>query len=122
MTVYVVQKQLKLDKSTGDLVPRFPTIEIAREYGELEYLLSSSASPFNPAPIISELQEKLYNFCDLDHLLLIGNPVLIGLVVAIAADANQGAVKMLQWSGTESRYKLIEAVDLFPDFAGGVQA
>jgi hypothetical protein len=44
-------------------------------------------------------------------LLLIGNPILIGCAVAIAARANAGRVKLLQWSGTDQRYVTVQ-VDL----------
>ncbi len=115
MTVYVVQKQMKLDERTGDLVPRFPTIDLAKTYGELRYLLSPSASPFRPEPIIEELKNKLTDFSDDDHLLLIGNPILIGLAVSIAADYNSGSLKVLQWNGSRRGYILVELHRIFPD-------
>lgn len=111
MTVYVVQKQMRWDADRGELVPRFD-LEPARVYGDIEYLLSPNAAPFNPGPIIDELRERLQDFSDDDHLLLIGNPCLIGFAVAIAADYN-GRVSLLQWSGKEQRYISITA-DVLP--------
>lgn len=111
MTVYVVQKQMRWDADRGELVPRFD-LEPARIFGDIEYLLSPNAAPFNPGPILEELREKLHGFSDDDHLLLIGNPCLIGFAVAVAADCN-GRVNLLQWSGKDRRYLSISA-DVFP--------
>lgn len=104
MTVFVVQKQMRFDDRTGELVPRFKTLDKAERFGDLEYLLSPSAHPFNPANIIGDLHEKLKNFSDEDFLLLIGNPALIGMATAVASHYNSGRVKLLQWSGRQSDY------------------
>ena len=104
MTVFVVQKQMRFDEGTGELVPRFKTIDKAERFGSLEYLLSPSAHPFNPSNIIGDLHEKLKNFGDEDYLLLIGNPALIGMATAVASHYNNGKLKVLQWSGRQGDY------------------
>jgi hypothetical protein len=63
--------------------------------------------------VIAELREKLKDYRDGDHLLLVGNPVLIGLSVALAADFNEGRVSLLQWSGKDQRYIAVVAQNLF---------
>lgn len=108
--VFVVQNQHKWDGNS--FVPKFD-LTSAAEYGELIYLLTPTAAPFNSKPIIEELREKLIDFSNDDHLLLIGNPALIGFSVAIAAESNGGAISLLQWSGKERRYVRIQADDLF---------
>ena len=104
MTVYVVQKQMRFDDRKGELVPRFKTMDKARRFGDLEFLLSPSAHPFNPENVMRALREKLRDFGDEDHLLLIGNPALIGMATAVAAHRNCGRVRLLQWSGKQSDY------------------
>jgi hypothetical protein len=104
MTVYVVQKQMRFDEKTGELVSRFKTLDKAERFGSLEYLLSPSAHPFNPSNIIGDLHEKLKSFGDEDYLLLIGNPALIGMATAVAGHYNEGRLKLLQWSGRQSDY------------------
>lgn len=113
MTVYVVQNSLYRD-NRGELVPKFDYTP-AEGYGDIEFLLNDSARPFVLAPIIKELQEKLSNFSDADYLLLTGNPALLGLAFAIAADANDGCVRVLQWHGKSGTYTSIEARDIFAD-------
>jgi len=108
VTVYVVQNQHRYDREKGRLVEKFD-LSPAEEYGDVRFLLGPGASPFNPAPVIEELRENLNGFNDDDHLLLIGNPCLIGFAVAIAADVNWGRVNLLQWSGKDQRYISVEA-------------
>lgn len=111
--VFVVQNQHFFDRTKGQYVPKFDMTP-AEEFGRLVYLLSPTASPFRPESIIEELRIKLHDFGPGDHLLLVGNPVLIGLATAIAASMNRGRVSLLQWSGKkEQRYIAVEARGLF---------
>lgn len=109
MTVYAIQYQMKFDQQKGELVPRFPLINKAEKFGKIEYLLSPSAHPFNPETVLGDLHEKLSGFSDDDHLLLIGNPALIGMATVIASYYNNGRVRFLQWSGRNTDYIEIRA-------------
>ena len=104
MTVFVVQQQMKFDPEKRELVPRFQSITKAERWGNLEYVLSPSAHPFNPELVLGDIHEKLSGFSDEDYLLLIGNPGLIGMCFSIAAHYNDGKVKLLQWSGRHGNY------------------
>lgn len=108
VTVYVVQDQRRYNRETGDYESAFD-LSPAEEYGELSYLLTPTAAPWNPDSVLPELWSALGQFGDQDHLLLIGNPVLIGWATAIAADANEGQVSLLQWHGRERRYIPVSA-------------
>lgn len=109
MTVYVIQQQMRFDQTLKELVPRFTSINKAERWGEIKYLLSPSAHPFNPDLVLGDMHEKLQSFSDNDHLLLIGNPGLIGMATALAAHYNEGRVKLLQWSGRHNEYTEIAA-------------
>jgi hypothetical protein len=121
MTVYVVQNQRKLDTKTGEFVSRFD-LGPAEKFGKIEFILSPTAKPFmeglsdaNEA-IIDEINQKLSIFGSDDYLLLIGNPALIGLVVAVAACHNEGNVKLLQWNREKGGYYAeISAENIFRD-------
>jgi len=110
--VFVVQNQHKWDREKQVFNPKFD-LTPAESYGQLVYLLSPTAAPFRSAPIVAELRDKLKDFGADDHLLLVGNPVLIGFAVAIAASMNGGKVSLLQWSGKDQRYINVEAAGLF---------
>lgn len=101
--VFVVQNQHRWDAGLQRFVPKFD-LTPAEEFGDLVYLLSPTAAPFRPDSVIEELTQKLEEYRPDDYLLLVGNPVLIGISVAIAARASGGSVSMLQWSGKERRY------------------
>lgn len=109
--VFVIQRQMRRDRNTGELVLKF-NLEPAEKFGEIVYLLSPTAGPFNPGPIIQDLHEALHDYSDDDFLLLIGNPCLIGWSVGIAAHHNAGRVRLLQWSNRpegNERYVEVEA-------------
>ncbi|MGW8178857.1 MAG: hypothetical protein ACWGQW_08865 [bacterium] len=101
--VFVVQKQMRWDQTKGELVPKFD-LSPAEKFGAVTYLLSPTAGPFNPGPIIKELRAKLSDIKSTDYLLLIGNPCLIGWALAIALKHTGGKVNLLQWSGKEQSY------------------
>ncbi len=93
MTVYVTQENPKVD------------IVSATQWGDLVPL----ASPFdqihmNPGRVVSQVRRKLKGFDDDDWLLAMGDPVIIGIAFAIAANANQGRVNILKWDKMEKTY------------------
>ena len=105
--VYVVQNTHKLNRDTSVLEPKYD-FSSAERHGRLVYLLTPNAKPHDPS-VIRELIEKLMKFGDDDHLLLVGNPALIGFTCAIASDWNEGRVSVLQWDGKARAYVSISA-------------
>lgn len=110
--VFVVQNQQRWDDFQQRFVPKFD-LNPAREFGRLIYLLSPSASPFNPDSYLPELQARLRDFNDSDALLCIGSPVLMVAAATVAAGRNQGRVRVLQWSGTDRAYRPVMLSGLF---------
>ena len=106
--VYIIQKQMRYDERKRGLVPRFD-LEPAKQYGELCYLLSPTAEPTDPEPVLKALRERLEHVTADDYLLLVGNPCLIGWATAIAADRTEGRVNFLQWHSRERRYLAVRA-------------
>ena len=106
--VYIVQDQQRMSRHTGRLERKFD-FSSAERFGRLVSLLSPTAKPFQPQSVIPDLREKLRGFSDEDFLLLVGSPVLIGFAVAVAADVNEGRVRLLQWSGERGEYTPISA-------------
>jgi hypothetical protein len=96
--VYVVQANRK-----HDMVP-------AMRFGDLKELLPEDEGiVLSTAPTIGRLRRGLKNFSDADYLLLAGDPIAIGLAAMVAADFNNGRVKMLKWHKREQRYFEITA-------------
>ena len=92
MTVYVVQEVKGLN-----ILP-------ARLYGELKLLLGPGQVVMSIQPAILKLRKKLKDFNDDDYLLLVGDPVAIGIATAVASSINRGTVNFLKWDRQEACY------------------
>lgn len=110
--VFVVQNPHHMPAGSDELVPKYD-FSSASQYGELEFLLRPSARPWGDMlpEIVRELHAKLSGMERGDHLLLVGNPALIGMAVAIAANYTDGSLNLLQWHGHRRCYTPL-AVDL----------
>jgi len=90
----------------------------ALKFGDPETL----AGPFdqvhiNPGRTVSQIRRKLRGFCDDDWLLAMGDPAIIGIAFAIAAELNHGRVKLLKWDRMEKTYYPVK-ISLRP---GGIE-
>lgn len=99
--VYVVQEQLGKN------------LVSATKYGEIKVLLpTGSQVTFSTGHVLNELKRKLEKFNDKDYLLLMGDPVAIGICCMVAGHWNQGKVKLLKWDRQTSLYYPV-SVDLY---------
>lgn len=80
----------------------------ATKWGELRVMLAPGNIGFSAGHITHQLHRELQNFNDDDYLLLIGDPVAIGLAVAVAMNYNQGKAKLLKWDKQERVYYPLE--------------
>ena len=88
-----------------------PKINIigAQKYGEFKFLLPEfSQMIFSPGPLVYKLRQGLKDFKQDDHLLLTGDPALIGVACSIVSDITNGKYKLLKWDKQERRYYTIE--------------
>jgi hypothetical protein len=58
--------------------------------------------------LIWKLRAKLHSFTDRDYVVCLGNPALIGMSVAVAAECNNGRVKILDWLRDDARYRIVD--------------
>jgi hypothetical protein len=93
VTVFITQENPRVD-----IIP-------AAKWGELIPLSSPHDQVvLNPGRVVSQLRRKLKRYSDEDWLLAMGDPAIIGIAFAIAADANQGRVNLLKWDRLEHMY------------------
>jgi hypothetical protein len=88
-----------------------PKINImgASEYGEFVFLLPElSQIIFSPGPLIFKLRKGLKDFKLGDHLLLTGDPAIIGVACSIVSDMTNGKYNLLKWDKQERKYYPIE--------------
>ena len=92
-----------------------PKINIigAQEYGEFKFLLPEfSQIIFSPGPLVFKLRQGLKDFTKDDHLLLTGDPALIGVACYIVSDITNGKYNLLKWDKQERKYYPI-AINLY---------
>lgn len=90
--VYVVQ-----EVENRNLTP-------AASFGTVVTLLPPGQVSFSAGAVVHQLRQRLQKFTDKDYLLLIGDPVAIGLACAVAAQANNGRINLLKWDRQQYKY------------------
>ena len=92
-----------------------PKINImgAQKYGDFKFLLPEfSQMIFSPGPLVYKLRQGLKDFKKEDHLLLTGDPALIGVACSIVSDITNGKYNLLKWDKQERKYYPI-AINLY---------
>jgi hypothetical protein len=107
-TVYVIQEIA----GTREGKPKI-NIMGAAEYGTFKFLLPElSQIIFSPGPLIFKLRKELANYQATDHLLLTGDPAIIGVACSIVSDITNGKYNLLKWDKQERKYYSI-AINLY---------
>ena len=84
-----------------------PKINImgAAKYGKFEFLLPEfSQIIFSPGPLVFKLRKLLKDYTEDDHLLLTGDPAIIGIACSIVSDITNGKFNLLKWDRQEKMY------------------
>jgi len=107
--------QEPLHMVNGAAVPRIGYHTIT-PYGNIQFLFTWSEikndSAFSDTErYLVRMHETMRDFSDADYLVPLGNPALCAMAVLVAAEVNQGRVKMLDWIRDERRYRVVQ-IDL----------
>ena len=87
-------------------------VRSAEKFGDLKVMLPDNKQMIlSSGPLTFKLRQELKDFNDNDYLLLIGDPAIIAVCGAIAADVNGGRFKVLKWDRNDKRYYDLE-IDL----------
>ena len=106
--VYVIQEIA----GTKDGKPKINILGAA-EYGTFKFLLPElSQMIFSPGPLIFKLRKGLKDYTIEDHLLLTGDPAIIGVTCSIVANITNGKFNLLKWDKQERKYYPIQ-INLF---------
>jgi hypothetical protein len=106
--VYVIQEIA----GTKDGKPKINILGAA-EYGTFKFLLPElSQMIFSPGPLIFKLRKGLKDYTTKDHLLLTGDPAIIGVACSIVSDITHGKFNLLKWDKQERKYYPIH-INLF---------
>jgi hypothetical protein len=80
-------------------------ISQATKFGEIKVLFPPDFNAgFSAGQAASKLMLLLSNYKKEDYLLLIGDPVLIGIATAVASHWANGKVQLLKWDRQENMY------------------
>lgn len=91
--VYVVQEQ-----KNKNILP-------AQKYGEIKTLFAPDFQVgLSAGQTAQRLMAKMSRFTKDDYLLLIGDPVIIGIATAVASHWANGKVQLLKWDRHEHMY------------------
>ena len=102
--VYVIQEVAGTQSGNAKI-----NIMGASNYGKIKFLLPEfSQIIFSPGPLIFKLRKGLKDFKEGDHLLLIGDPALIGVACSIVSDITNGKYNLLKWDKQERKYYPIQ--------------
>ncbi len=116
--VYAIQNQHFRDRQTGELVPKVD-MEPALAYGELVYIFEPTARSHEDIDAIIETAwDVLSRMTPQDYLVLMGDPVLIGIAYSVAAHILHdlgGNVQVLKWSKKFQAYEVVAANPFFGD-------
>lgn len=80
----------------------------ASVYGDLEVLHRGNKVGMDTANIVQRFRHALRNFSDNDFVLLVGDPVLIGIATAVSLKANRGKANVLKWNRETRSYLKVE--------------
>lgn len=81
----------------------------ARQFGELVTLTPHTSQVVLTAePMIELLKSKLRDIKPSDYILLSGDPVIIGLALAVALHCTGGKVKLLKWDRRLATYQEVD--------------
>ena len=90
---------------TSGIALRQPNIMSAKEYGDFRFLLPEfSQIIFSPGPLVFKLRKLLKDYTENDHLLLTGDPAIIGIACSIVSDITNGKFNLLKWDRQERVY------------------
>lgn len=99
--VYVVQEQ-----PGKNILP-------AQKFGDIKVLFPPDFQVgLSAGQAAQKLMSEMSNFTDGDYLLLIGDPVIIGIATAVASHWSNGRVALLKWDRHERMYYSV-SFDLF---------
>lgn len=104
--VFIPQRPKFKDRVSRQWVDKF-NLRPAQEYGDLVEILAYDAKPGDEG-VVDRMHDVLYDFCDEDYILCIGNPTLLMWCGAIATMYNGGAVACLEWNTHDENYRVIE--------------
>ena len=110
--VFIVQRQMFFDEEKGEMIYRFPDVDLAIKFGELRIIYSPTTHPFRTRDVIEKAHRVLGSITVDDYFMPIGNVSLVTIASSIISYYLHGKIKLLHWSARDKEYAQIDC-DLF---------
>lgn len=110
--VFIVQRQMFFDEEKGEMIYRFPDVDLAKKFGELRIIYSPTTHPFKTKDVIEKAHRVLGGITENDYFMPIGNVSLVTIASSIISYYLHGKIKLLHWSVRDKGYVQIEC-DLY---------
>jgi len=106
--VYIPQVPMVYDRDKRQTVPKFDTLEQAREFGDLVILLDKNNDVWNPDACIEKLKKGLKNFTAHDYLCPMGSHHFMMWSAMILMAQRINPLQTLQWHSRNGEYVVLE--------------
>lgn len=104
--VFVSQQTLRKSTATGDMY-QFPSLRPAEAYGKVVFLLDfNEAMDMSESEMMWAIRRRIADFGDGDYVLPLGSPEAMALSVSLAAEANDGKVRILRYLRDSNTYEV----------------
>jgi len=106
--VFIVQRQMFFDEDKGEMIYRFPGVNLAEKFGELRVIYSPTTHPFKTRDVIEKAHRVLGGITKDDYFMPIGNVSLVAIASSIINHYLCDKIKLLHWSSRDKEYVQID--------------
>jgi hypothetical protein len=94
--VYIPNVTMRRATADGPLIPSFDYTP-AMQYGEIKVLVPSGTPHLETKNLLAWMRSQLLSFSDDDYIVAAGEPATLAAACLVAAELNDGRIKMLRW-------------------------
>lgn len=105
--VFIPQVPMKFDPGAGMLVPKFDTLNAAKEYGELVVLIDQTMALSGRPDCIDKICRGLSDYVEGDFFLPMGSHFFM-MIAAICIANKTTAINILEWNQRDQSYRRTE--------------
>lgn len=101
--VFIPQIPMKMELGTSRLVPKFDTLDAAKEYGDLVVLVEHHLAFAGRKECIDKIVYELRDYHEDDYFLAMGSQFFM-MIAVIVLSSKVSKINMLEWSSRERQY------------------
>lgn len=102
--VFIPQVPMRFDPGVGSLVPKFDTLNAAKEYGELIVLIDQPMALSSRPECIAKITKGLMDYGEGDFFLPMGSHFFM-MIAAICIANKTSRMHILEWNQRDQAYR-----------------